>query len=80
VDVVAVILAAGMALALNLFTAATLYDALVSPLPGVSENATQILSGWGGGILGIIGAVVGYGAGRAHSSTSTEPPSTGASA
>jgi hypothetical protein len=27
---------------------------------GISENGTQVLTGWGGGILGVLGAYVGY--------------------
>jgi hypothetical protein len=62
--IVAVVLAVGLAVALNLFTFAVLYEALFhTSESGVSENATQILTGWGGGIVGIIGAYVGYQAG-----------------
>jgi hypothetical protein len=39
-------------------------DALWGDEPGLSENATQILTGWGGGIIGVIGALVGYKAGE----------------
>lgn len=60
---VAAILAVGMCTALNAFTIAVLIDAMTSSVPGLSENATQILTGWGGGIVGVIGAVVGYQAG-----------------
>jgi len=64
-DVVAVILAVGIATALNLITIGILYDAISDPAnAGISENATQILTGWGGGIVGILGAVFGYEAGR----------------
>lgn len=65
---VAAILAIGMCTALNAFTIAVLIDALSSAAPGLSENATQILTGWGGGIVGIIGAVVGYQAGASTTS------------
>lgn len=68
--IVAVILAVGMCTAVNVFTAAVLVDALLSDQPGLSENATQILTGWGGGIIGIIGALVGYQAGH---TTATAP-------
>ena len=61
---VALVLAVGMCTAINLFTFAVLYDALFSAGPGLSENATQVLTGWGGGIIGVIGAVVGYQAGH----------------
>lgn len=60
----ALTLAIGLAVALNVFALAVLYDAIYGPNPGVSENATQILTGWGGGIIGILGAVFGYHAGR----------------
>ena len=63
-DVVAVILAVGIATALNVIVFAVLYDAIRSEGPGLSENATQILTGWGGGIIGVLGAYIGYRAGR----------------
>ncbi len=62
-DWIALILAVGMATALNLVTLAILYDAIRHEDAGISENATQILTGWGGGIIGILGAVFGYRAG-----------------
>lgn len=62
-DWIALTLAVGICTALNLVTVAILYDALRSKGPGISENATQILTGWGGGIIGILGAVFGYRAG-----------------
>lgn len=62
-DWVPIVLAIGLATALNLFSVAVLYDALFSDNAGISENATQILTGWGGGIVGILGAVFGYRAG-----------------
>lgn len=66
---VALVLAVGICTALNMFTLAVLLDALFSEGPGLSENATQILTGWGGGIVGIIGAVVGY-----HTAASASNP------
>ena len=57
---VAIILAVGMATALNAITFAVLYDAIFSKGPGLSENATQVLTGWGGGIIGVLGAYIGY--------------------
>lgn len=62
-DLIALILAVGICTALNLLTLAVMWDALKSDTPGISENATQILTGWGGGIVGILGAVFGYRAG-----------------
>lgn len=66
--VVAIILAVGICTALNILTVATVVDALFSVAPGISENATQILTGWGGGVVGVIGAVVGYNVGHANAS------------
>ena len=64
-DWVAIILAVGLATALNMIVAAILYDAIRHPeSAGISENATQILTGWGGGVIGILGAVFGYRAGQ----------------
>ena len=60
-DVVALVLAVGLVVALNLIVVAVLYDAIHNPAQaGISENATQILTGWGGGVIGILGAVFGY--------------------
>jgi hypothetical protein len=56
---VAVILAVALALAFNIFCIAVLYTAVKSDV-ALSENATQVLTGWGGGIIGILGAYVGY--------------------
>ena len=64
-DWIALTLAVGLCTALNLITGAILYDAIHDPAQaGISENATQILTGWGGGIVGILGAVFGYRAGK----------------
>lgn len=61
---VAVILAVGIATAVNLITVAVLYDAIFSQGPGLSENATQILTTAFGGIIGVLGSYIGYRAGR----------------
>lgn len=63
-DLIALVLAIGLCTALNLLTFGVLWDALKSSTPGISENATQILTGWGGGVIGILGAVFGYRAGQ----------------
>ena len=71
-ETVAILLAIGIATALNAITFAVLYAALFghSDVPGgLSENATQILTGWGGGIIGVLGAYVGYKAGTANGAT-----------
>lgn len=75
-DWVALILAIGLATALNLITAAVMYDAVRSDTPGLSENATQILTGWGGGVIGILGAVFGYRAGSTPTSSTTTTTTT----
>jgi hypothetical protein len=64
---VALVLAVGISTAINAFTIAVLLDAILGETPGLSENATQILTGWGGGVIGVIGAVVGYQSGVATS-------------
>jgi hypothetical protein len=56
---VAVILAVSLAVAFNMFTLAVLWTAIENDAP-LSENATQVLTGWGGGIIGILGAYIGY--------------------
>lgn len=71
---VALILAVGLATALNLIVAAVLWDAIRSEGPGLSENATQILTGWGGGMIGILGGIVGYRAGVRSQTPPSEWP------
>ena len=76
-DTIALVLAVGLCTALNLLCFGVLWDALRSDTPGISENATQILTGWGGGVIGILGAVFGYRAGAATGSgtyAEPEPP------
>lgn len=73
-DWVALVLAVGLVTAMNTFTAAVLYDAIVSQEAGLSENATQVLTGWGGGIIGILGAVFGMRAGDTRRADDTEGP------
>jgi hypothetical protein len=62
---VAIILAIGIATAINCITFAVLYDAIFSSESGLSENATQVLTAAFGGIVGVLGAYVGYQSGRA---------------
>lgn len=77
-DHVAIILAAGMAVALNIITFALLYAAMirlgVGSNMGLSENGTQILSAWGGGILSILAAYVGYAFGVHRAGKNGGPP------
>lgn len=67
---VALILAAGLATAVNIVTLAALWDAIRSQGGGLSENATQILTTAFGGIIGVLGSYVGFRAGKA---ARTEP-------
>ncbi len=59
-DWVALTCAIGFCTALNIVTFAVLWDALFSDDAGLSENAVQLLTGWGGGLIGVIGAYIGY--------------------
>jgi hypothetical protein len=58
-DIVATVLAIGVATALNGIVFAVAYDALASDTPGLSENATQVLTGAFGGMIGILGTYIG---------------------
>lgn len=58
-DVVAAILAVGIALAINLLMAAVMWDAVRSDTPGLSENATQVIIASLTGIVGVLGGYVG---------------------
>lgn len=73
-DAVAVILAIGVATAINIITLAALYDAVTSDEAGLSENATQILTGAFGGVLGVLAAYLGYRAGAASVNGAATPP------
>lgn len=63
-DLIALTLAIGICTALNAMTVGVLVAAWHRGDYQLSENATQILTGWGGGIIGILGAVFGYSAGK----------------
>lgn len=65
-DWIALTLAIGICTALNLVTIGVMLAALNRGDYSLSENATQILTGWGGGIIGILGAVFGYRAGTSQ--------------
>ena len=60
---VVLVIAVGFALGFNLFCFAVLYEAVTSDT-ALSENATQVLTGWGGGMIGLLGGFVGYRVGR----------------
>jgi hypothetical protein len=65
-DWVAIILALGIVVSINLFAVGVLYDAIASSGPGrLSENATQVLTLAFGGIIGLLGSYVGYKTGAA---------------
>jgi hypothetical protein len=73
--IVAIILAVGMAVALNVITAALLYAAIIrlgiDINAGLSDNGVQILLAWGGGIISVLAGYVGYVVGK---KTNGEPP------
>ena len=69
---VALVLAIGLAVAINAITIAVLYDAIASAGPGLSENATQVLTTAFGGIIGVLGGFIGYRAGRASLHAETD--------
>lgn len=62
-DLVAIILAIGLSLALVLLMVGVLWDAVRSDTPGISDNAAQVIELGFGGIIGIIGSFLGYKAG-----------------
>lgn len=57
---VTLVLAIGLVTAINALTIAMLIDALRSQGPGLSENATQVLTTAFGGIVGVLGSALGY--------------------
>jgi hypothetical protein len=59
-DVVAIVLAVGLAVTVWTITIGVLYDAIISEGPGLSDNATQVLTATLGGIIGVLGSYVGY--------------------
>jgi len=76
-DIVAIILSAGMVLALNIFIIAAAVEAYANAITlpiGLSDNATQVMTGWGGGIIGVIGALVGFRVGKSRRAPDEEPP------
>lgn len=66
--VVAIVLAVGISIALNVITAALLWAAAIrlaiDPQSGLSDNGVQILLAWGGGIISVLAGYVGYVVGR----------------
>jgi len=74
-DVAAIILAVSLGFAVCSITVAVLYDAIASAGPGLSDNATQVLTAAFGGIIGILGTFVGY---TARDGQLWSPPRSGA--
>ena len=58
-DAVAIILAIGLATAVNLLLLGVVWDAVRSDTPGLSENATQVIIAAFTGITGVLGGYVG---------------------
>jgi hypothetical protein len=75
---VAVILAIGISTSLNIVTAAMMYAAwtriTAGGTVGLSENGTQLLTGWGGGIIGVLGSYIGFTFGKRRGENGKEPP------
>lgn len=59
-DWVALVLAVALGLAVNLLMFGVVWDATRSTTPGLSENATQIITTAFGGILGVLGSYLGF--------------------
>jgi predicted small secreted protein len=68
-EAVAIILAVGIAVAINLITIAVLYDAIFSNESGLSENATQVITTAFGGMIGVLGSYIGFRAGASQQLT-----------
>jgi hypothetical protein len=58
-DLVAAILAIGLAASLIIMVGAVFYDAIRSDTPGLSENATQVVIAAFTGITGVLGGYIG---------------------
>jgi len=58
-DIVAIVLAFAVATALNMLMFAVVWDALRSDTPGLSENATQVITALGSGVIGVLGGYIG---------------------
>ena len=75
-DWVPLLLAIGLATALNLITAMALWEAIFKTgQAGLSENATQILTTAFGGIIGVIGSYLGFRSGAAQQQHRSSSPS-----
>jgi hypothetical protein len=64
---VAIILAIGISVSLVLLVvSAYLVRAVDGTQDALGANITEVLTGWGGGIIGVLGAYVGFSVGRRH--------------
>jgi hypothetical protein len=73
-DPVATALAVALGLVIVLITIGVLYDAITDPnQTGLGENSTQVLETAFGGILGILGAYLGFQRGAASRQPGDEP-------
>jgi hypothetical protein len=76
--VVAIVLAVGISIALNVITIALLWAAAIrlaiDPQSGLSDNGVQILLAWGGGIISVLAGYVGYVVGRKTNGNGTPVP------
>ena len=70
---VAIILAIGLALALDLLVAGVLYEAITGDGDPLSDRGAQAISAIFGGVLGILGAFLGYRAGRREPEQPSSP-------
>ena len=72
---VAIVLAVGISVALNVITAALLYAAIqrlgIDPDSGISDNGVQILLAWGGAITSVLAGYIGFVIGK---TTNGKPP------
>lgn len=59
-DWVALTLAVGIVTAVNFVAFGVVYDAIASQGPGLSDNATQILTSAFAGGFGVIGSYIGF--------------------
>jgi hypothetical protein len=73
-DWVAIILAIGLATAINMITFAAMWDALFHSEPGLSENSTNLLTAVLGGLIGVLGSFLGYRVGERAGRTAGTPP------
>lgn len=80
IDTAAILLAAGLVFAVAALALGVFVDAVASRGPGLTENATQVLTDAIGGISTVLGSYVGYHLGRRAAALDTaaldtsEPP------